>query len=85
MSEPQGWSITCNIALRVTLHYLQHCVTYNIALRATLHYLQHCIETLLHSDWSSLRWGCKKRCANLHPFETCLKQGLICELPFTAL
>ena len=50
-----------------------------------LHYVQHCIESLLHSDWSSLRQGCKKRCANLHPFETCLKQGLIFEPPFTPL
>ena len=37
------------------------------SLSATLHYVQHCIATLLHSDWLSLRQGCKKRCSNLHP------------------
>ena len=26
MSKPRGWSITCNIALCTTLHYVQHCI-----------------------------------------------------------
>ena len=31
------------LALRATLHYMQHYITCNIALRATLYYAQHCI------------------------------------------
>ena len=37
LSEPQGWSITCNIALCATLHYMQRCITCHIAVCATLH------------------------------------------------
>ena len=40
----------------------------------------------LSTKWAQLvfvklRRGCKKHCTNLYPFETCLKQGLICEPP----
>ena len=56
---------TCNIALRVTLHYLPHYITCNIALRATLHFAQH---------WSMRKTALR---ATLHYVQHCITRHIV--------